>query len=254
MNGELATSETKQTGIVRGMPDVPIGAVLHLAIEKGITPEGLEKLVALHERMAARSAAQEFAQSMAAFQSECPSIRKESTAQIATRSGGSYSYKFAELDTIARTIQPLMNKHGLSYTWDSTMNGGTLECTCTVRHVNGHSVTAKFACPTDSASAMSNQQKNAAALTYARRQSLIQVLGLTTCDPDTDGAGSAAGSKISESQAANIDHVIDEVGVDRVRFLAYFGVQSLEDIPASRFGEAMRLLEEKRKKLKDGGK
>lgn len=233
----------------RSLVDVPISAVLQAAIEKGIDPSGLEKLVALYERMSETAARKEFAQALADFQAECPSIAKTSEAQIATRSGGSYSYKYAELDAIAGTIRPLLQKHGLSYTWDSSFANGVLECTCTVRHANGHSVSAKFSCPTDSASAMSSQQKNAAALTFARRQSLIQVLGLTTCDSDNDGAEARAREsvKITEHQAANLEALIADVNADSKRFLAFFGIERLSDLPAGKFHDAVRALESKRK-------
>lgn len=224
--------------------DVPIGAILNHAVERGMDPASLEKLVALYERVSDRNAAKEFAEAMAAFQAECPPIPKTSSAKITMKSGGQYSYKYAELDAIVGVIRPLLSKHGLSYTWDSAEDSGKITCTCMIRHVNGHSVSAKFQCPVDSAAAMSGAQKSAAALTYARRQSLIQALGLTTCDPDTDAGATA---RITDNQAANLEALMSEVGADRPRFLRYLGVESLADLPASEFTAAVSALEAKRK-------
>lgn len=226
--------------------ELPIADLLRSAIDKGHPTESLERIAALWERVDDRARAEEFARAIAQFQGSCPPIRKTSSAKITTKGGSQYGYQYAELDEIARTIQPHLRDAGLSYTWDSEEKGGQLTCTCTLRHVNGHSVSAKFNCPTDTASAMSAQQRNAAALTYARRQSLVQVLGLTTCDPDLDGADMGNVETITEHQAANLDALIDEVAADRPKFLRFMGVDSLGQIPASEFSRAVRALESKR--------
>lgn len=226
-----------------------ISGILRLAVERGVPVDTIERLVALKERMDERSAAAEFNQALAAFQAECPAIRKTSTAKVTTKSGGAYEYRYAELDEIARTTRPLLQKHGLSYSWDSELAGDKIVCTCTLRHIAGHSQTAKFVCPTDTASAMSSQQKHAAALTYSRRQSLIQVLGLTTTDPDTDGASD---ERITEQQAYAIEDLIRESGADRARFLSYMGVASVGEIAARDYQKATTALRRKQTKTKGG--
>lgn len=230
--------------------EVPISAILDRAVQQGMAPEALEKLVALFNQQQDRAAAREFSGAMAAFQTECPPIPKTSTASIVTKSGAKYAYTYAELDEIARTIGPYLHKHGLSYSWDSSEDKGSIVCTCIVRHANGHRETAKFACPTDSAASMSGAQRQAAALTYARRQSLVQALGLTTADTDTDAARhepAADPTPITADQAANLKVLIDEVKPDMPKMLAYFGVESIEQIPAARFKEAVAGLEKRRK-------
>lgn len=223
-----------------------VAAMLHLAIERGVPVEALEKLVALHERVADRAAAAEFNRAMAEFQTTCPPIPKESTATIVSETKGTkFSYSYAELDTIAETVRPHLHKLGLSYSWDSEVNEATVTCTCTLRHANGHSITAKFAAPVDSAARMNATQRHAAALSYARRQSLVQVLGLTTTEPDPDGD---SGEVVSADQVSNLESLIQEVKADRVRFLKYLGVSSLCDVRASRYASAVVALEAKRRK------
>jgi len=232
-------------------PETPteIASLLQLAIEKGVTVEALEKLVALHERVSDRMAAQEFNAALSRFQRECPPIRKSSTAKIATNSGANYSYSYAELDEIARTVNPILGELGLSYTWDSSVNDGLLRCVCTLRHVNGHSVSATFESPVDSAAKMSGAQKHAAALTFARRQSLVQVLGLTTCDADTAAAipQEVANGTITVDQADDLRALAEEAGADMVKFLAWAKVSRFEDIPSSRYRSCLAALEAKRR-------
>lgn len=228
--------------------------LMALALDKGgDAVNQIERLVAMKITLEDRHAAQEFNQALAAFQSECPPIAKTSTAKIVTKGGGSYGYKYAELDEIARTVNPILSRHGLSYSWDSSVDGKVLSCTCIVRHINGHSITAHFTLPIDNASAMSEQQKVAAALTYARRQSLVQALGITTADPDNDGAGGESQKPITDDQALHLEEQIAFAEIDRERFLKYLGVSRIAGIPAANYTSALNAIEtRKREKAKAG--
>lgn len=240
MDNALAVAERRVPIAVDRVTDL-----LHEAVKHGTPVEQLEKLVALQERMEARQAAREFAAAMAAFQAECPSIKKGSTAQIVTKSGSKYGYAYAELDDIARTINPILAKHGLSYSWDSKVEKDTLTCVCTVRHAEGHSVTSSFTLPVDNPSAMNPQQKVGAALTFAQRRSLASVLGLTTTDEDTDTE--ADPEPITADQRTELEDLAHEAKVDLPRFLKFMGVETLAEIRAVDYGKAMNALNQKRR-------
>jgi hypothetical protein len=238
------TEELFKTPPVQSMEALPLTALtpasmprlMELAVQSGKDGiEVLERLVALNERMMDRAAREEFAQAMAKFQSECPPIKKTSTAVITTKAGGQYGYAYAELDEIARTVNPLLSSHGLSYTWNSETREGLLVCTCRLRHANGHEEQAVFSAPIDTAAAMSGSQKHAAALTYARRQSLVQVLGLTTCDPDDDGQGGQQ-ECVTPAQVDILEALIGKrPDGSRAKLFAYLGIESMDQVPASRF-------------------
>jgi len=245
----VATSSGLQTLGGEVEPEVAAqhDPLLVLALQNKVPVETIERLVALRERADERSAARAYFAALAAFQSECPAIPKSSTAKITTRTGGGYAYKYAELDEIAATIRPYLHAHGLSYTWDSSVseNGSMLTCVCTVRHADGHAVSAQFAVPTATSSAMSEQQRYAAALTFAQRKSLVQALGLVTTESAPDAPADM--ERISDEAAANLDALLDETKTDRTKFLQYAGVGKIEDIPAGRYDELVALLERKRK-------
>ena len=222
-----------------------IAALLHMAVEKGTPVAELSKLIDLHERLEARQAAKDFADAMAKFQAECPSIKKSSSANITTNGGGQFAYTYAELDEIARTINPILAKHGLSYTWDTSADDKMLTVICTVRHINGHSISSSFILPVSSKSAMSEQQKYGAAQTFAQRKSLSAALGLTTTDSDIDGA-SEDPATITEDQQTLLSDLLKAAQATPSRFYKYLGVTSLAEIKAVDYEHAKTTLERKK--------
>lgn len=239
-----AVEKTKKAEVVvNGDPDV--GSMIHLAIERGVPVETLEKLMDLYERVGARNARAAFFNALAAFQEEVTEIPKARTAEIRTGAGTKYSYNYAPLEAITRTIRPALRKHGLSYSWTTEAGeSGTLNVVCILRHIDGHEERATFPVPTDTKAAMSDAQKNGAALTYGKRQSLTSVLGLTAADPDDiDGAGPA--EPITDEQRADLNALIDEVKADRNKICEWLGVPG---IPAINQAQLSRLLPELEKK------
>jgi len=228
-----------------------VNELFRMAIDKGLSVEGLEKLVTLHERVADRAAAQEFADALARFQRECPSIPQDAEAKIATKSGASYKYTYSKLPTIANTIREPLARENLSYSWDSKVENAIASANCILLHVNGHKRISTFSCPTETQSGMSPQQAVASAVTFCKRQSLVLVLGLTTTDADTDCGDPEPLETISEKQVADLEALADEVGADMGKFAAYIekicGAKSLSEIPAGQFRRLVSDLERKRK-------
>lgn len=222
-----------------------------LALKEKVPVEVLERIVALQERVAERDARGAYFQALASFQKECPVIHKSKTAAIATRSGGAYNYTYAPLEEITKTIRPILERHGLSYGWTTNIAAvGMLNVTCILRHIDGHQERSDFPVPTETAAAMSGAQKNGAALTYGRRQSLVAVLGLTTSD-DVDGGNGPEDDDediyITVDQMDQLSHRIDEVGADFPRFLAFMGIGSLKEMKKVDFARAERALAQKKK-------
>lgn len=224
-------------------------SLVRYAIEQRVPVEMLERLVALQERVSARNARAAFFAALARVQEEVGPIKKSATAEIATKSGARYSYTYAPLDAIADAVRPVLARHGFSYSWNSEDDGARVRVTCYLRHVEGHTEDATFSAPTESEARMSGAQKHAAALTFGRRMSLVQVLGISTTDEDTDGAPGRqqGGERITEGQAADLLSLMNEVGADEGRFLAFMRVAAVEDIRADDYRRAVDALEQKRR-------
>jgi hypothetical protein len=229
---------------------------LNVLMEKAMTagPEGvqmLKELVALSREVQADAAREAFHDAMRAFQSECPAIHKNKQVGGAGNSGGSMQYRYADLEQIVSTVRPIMDRHGLSFSFNCAVtDAGVMTATCVVRHTAGHSEASSFTCPAGGGNTRVNvQQQAGGAYTFARRYALIGALGLATTDDDTDGRETQRpdAERLSDQQSLELDALIHDTGADLKAFLNYFKVARLDDLPASEFGRAKAMLARKAK-------
>lgn len=228
-----------------------VSSLVQLALEKGVAVEVLERLVALQERVTDRNAEMAMAQALAAFQDECPPIRRVNTATVTKNGVKQYDYKFAPLEEIARAIRGTLAKHGLSYSHDGAVTGNEVETVCTLRHVEGAKRTATFRGPIDTSGGKNPIQQVASARSYGRRYSLMDVLGLTT-EEDDDGHGAggetAAAEPITEGQEADLRALIREVGYNEKKLCEWLKVQKLAEIAEGDYRRAVDALERRRRR------
>lgn len=122
------------------------------------------------------------AEALAAFQESMPVVTKSKTAKVPTKSGGSYSYSYADLATVSEIAMPRLTAHGLSFTCAPRLtDAGHYELVGTLRHASGES--------TDGALPIKGgtPQELGSSITYARRYLLGAMTGIVT-DDDDDGA------------------------------------------------------------------
>jgi len=132
----------------------------------------------------AEKAKEAFVAAMASFQSQVPVIKK--TKKVMNKDGRTVRYQYAPIESIVEQIKkPLVNNE-LSYRWETKQEGKTISATCIITHVMGHSEQSTFDVDVDTEGFMTAPQKSASALTFAKRYSLCNALGISTGDEDTD--------------------------------------------------------------------
>lgn len=240
-------SEALDTVESGGMVNMP--RLMELAIREGKI-DALERLVALDERMGARRAAQEFAEAMTKFKEICPPVprRAENSQFSVTRNGTKQARRYATLEDIEKTVRGPLGQCGLSFRWgNAKVENGAMTLPCIVSHIGGHSVEASVTLPLESRAGCSEAQKYGAVMTYAQRYSLVQALGLTTCDEDVDGEGIVEPEGfVTPAQVEVLEALLQQrPDGSRARFLKYLGIAELEQVPASRYEELKRDLEAK---------
>jgi ERF superfamily protein len=163
-------------------------SLIALAIERQTPVESLEKLLAMAERLKADAAREAFFNALAAFQGECPTIKKNT--QVYDKHGRK-RYRYAPLEDIVAQVGPLLRKHGFAHTEDSEVEVGWVIGTCTAHHIGGHKETSTFKVPIQSDAYMNEAQKYASALTFAKRYAFCARFGILTGDEDDDAQASS---------------------------------------------------------------
>jgi ERF superfamily len=140
------------------------------------------------------------AAALVGFQSEVAAIPKNRTAIIPTKSGKSYSYRYADLaDTWAAIRVPLRN-NGLAVTQKlSGGRDGWMGLTTTVWHTSGETDSDTVDVPIKDRT----PQEIGSQITYYKRYTLSALLGIATEDDD-DGASASARRDEPFVEAANM--------------------------------------------------
>lgn len=126
------------------------------------------------------------AKALVAFQKELPSVTKDKTAKVPTKSGGEYSYSYADLGSITAVVIPLLTKHGLSFITAPRMTEASYELVGILIHESGEQI--EGALPIYGR----QPQEIGSAITYARRYLLGAMTGVCTEDDDDGHRAKAA--------------------------------------------------------------
>jgi len=161
-----------------------VDSFISQAIAQNLPVETMERLFSLRKEVKAEMAKEEFTAALSGFQSECPVIEK--TKKVLNKDGQSVRYMFAPIDSIVKQIQDPLGKFKFAYTWEVKNTPGFITAVCTITHALGHTQSSEFMIPIDTEGYMSAPQKYASALTFAKRYSLCNALGISTGDEDTD--------------------------------------------------------------------
>jgi hypothetical protein len=208
------------------------------ALATGAAPETLEKLLALQERWEASQGRKAFDEAIALAKAELKPVVKNRE--------GHNNKRYADFAALARAVDPIISKHGLSYRFRSHQDE-RIHVTCRLSHTSGHSEETTLAGPADNSGSKNAIQAIGSTLTYLQRYSLVLALGLAASDDD-DGHAAGMGEAVSDDQLMELEELLEEVKADRVKFCKFLGVDSLASLPAKQFQRAKSALEAKRQK------
>ena len=223
--------------------------MLDRAVATGAPIETLEKLLSLQERWEANQARKAFDDAMAAAKAEIPVIFKSRVVDFTSAKGRTH-YRYEDLAEIAKTVNPILGKHGLSYRFrTSSAVNEPVSVTCVVSHRLGYFEENTLTGPRDDSGNKNSLQQVGSTLTYLQRMTLKAALGLAASDDD-DGKNSAGDDDgpISEEQAATIRKLCEDTGTDIPKFCDLMKVESIPALPASQFDRVIKSLEAKKRR------
>ncbi|MBM4073373.1 MAG: ERF family protein [Planctomycetes bacterium] len=210
--------------------------------------EKLDKLLAVKERWEANEARKAFVAAKAGFKGETIRLTKNKTVRYATGKGDT-EYDHATLDHVANAVGPALAKHGLTYSWKTEQgDGGVIRVTCILTHTLGHSESVTLSGSPDQSGGKNSIQAVGSTVTYLERYTLLSILGMAAADQDDDARTAGAGGPISAEQKTELIEMMKSTGADTARFLRFFKVETLDELPASQFEHAKAMLVAKKRK------
>jgi hypothetical protein len=251
-------------------PMTPLAMLSH-AVANGASLDIIERLTALMERWEASQNKKAFNNAVADSKLEIPVISRNCLVDFQHKDKqGRTTYRHEDFAEVARTVDPILGKYGLSYRFNVSSDVNLpISVTCILIHRDGHSEQTTLVGPRDTGVGMNPLQAIMSTITYLQRYTLKAMLGLAVGEDDDGRRGSdkddptdkkdTADEKvetITAAQARALHKLIDGLSLDKAeeRFLKFMSettkstISSIEEIPASYYDAAKDVLARKAKK------
>lgn len=217
--------------------------MIRMAVNGGADLEKLSKLLDIQERWEANEARKAYHVAMSEFKNNPPKIDKDKSVSY-----GNTKYNHASLANVVEKITKELSKYGLSASWRTHQNG-QIQVTCKITHILGHSEETTLSAAADKSGSKNDIQAIGSTVTYLQRYTLLSALGLATYDQDDDAQVMNI-EPIDESQVVTLSEYISALKIDVNKFLKFFKIESIENLPKIRYQEAIVMLKEKEGKKK----
>jgi hypothetical protein len=221
-----------------------------LASNPEVPVEKLERLLGMQERVLAKRAEDDFNAAMSAAQSEMRPVSADAE-NPQTRS------RYASYSKLDGALRPIYTRHGfaLSFGEADTPKQDAVRVVCYVTHRGGHTRMYHRDMPADGLGAkggavMTRTHALGAAQSYGMRYLLKGIFNVAIGEDDNDGNKQppvSALPKITPEQAAQLDALIVRTGSNAARFLKFYGIKAVPDLPARDFDHALALLSKRDK-------
>jgi hypothetical protein len=246
---------TAQSTEIKLIPQDGAEFLISRAIDKGLSVEGLERLLAMRRELEAEKAKKAYDYAMANFQASCPTIVK--TKEVHTNTGA-LAYKYAPIESIVSQVKNNLKENGFSYSTSMELLSDGVRVSLKVTHIGGHSEVTEMTVPFGTKTGiMSNSQVVAAAQTFAKRYAFCNAFGILTGDEDTDGAHTNNKEEkeeaakhpiplISKQQRNHIIQLLSQKGkslLDLDAAVSIFGVDSYQKLTVPQAGKLIQKLE-----------
>lgn len=165
--------------------------------------EKMERLMAMHERMQAKSAEQAFNAAMASMQCDIPTVG-EGAQNAHTKNN------YATLDDINVVLKPIMQRHGFAITFKVDHQASGISVTGILMHSAGHREQTTLLLPIDTGPGRNAVQAVGSSTTYGKRYVMCALLNITTGDArDDDGVG-ATGQDLRDAALDDLLQRVEE--------------------------------------------
>ena len=219
-------------------------ALLAVVQNPDIDPARLKEFLDLQIQMENRQAKSDFKKALSGFQSECPIIPRNKSVEF-----GNTKYDYSPLENIVFLIKPILQKWGLSYSFDieNTDDKEQNKLVTIINHSGGHSEKFRyFFNPVSDNTKMSINQRTKSSSTFAKRVGLENALGIVNAGEDNDCVSDTAAVMLP-SQLDQINLLVEQTNTDVPKLLSYLKIESLDSMNGSQAKKALHALNQKKK-------
>jgi len=166
-----------------------------------------------------------------------------SEIEAATKSANNphFKSKYADLPAVIDAIKPHLAKHNLGFMQCPRPSDGGVSIETILIHAGGDKLSmGVLFVPANKHDA----HGYGSALTYARRYALQTCFGLPTEDDDGNAAV-ATSTKVTPSQFAELQKLLDDTGTDAIALCKHYKVNALIDLSPSAYAAAVSVLKKK---------
>lgn len=234
-------------------------SMIAIAVEKGVDSQQLKELMALEREWREDKARAAFAEAMAEFNQ----LKKVVTHNKSGKTAGSAPFSYADYGKLVNAVTPWLGQCGLSFSHRKdkpviSEKGQMVYVMvyCRVLHKAGHFEETEFMAFPDSRleGKVSPSQLVQLAVTYAKRQTLSEALGLATSDDKHDDDSTPPPEQkpgqmpITDAQKSLLLDAMNDAGVTEQALCKIAGVSSIDDIIQSRLAGAKKWIADQKSK------
>lgn len=245
MNAIIETHAMPQPITVTDGSASVLDMILRAASDPSVSIEKMERLFALHEKMQKDKARKEYSEAMAAAQADIGPVARD-------RQNAHTKSAYATLEAIDEAIRPISTRHGFALSFDAQESDKGLTIICDVLHSGGHSERKTLTGALDTIGTNGTRNKTdiqglGSTTSYLRRYLTCMVFNVAIKNEDKDGNKTAA--TLSAVQYLELKEKLDLIGGDEAKFVTPYRVETLADVPASKFDDAIARIERRAQQI-----
>lgn len=248
----LKRVEAKEVAIAEPVSETAaiMSMIQRMSTDPTVSIERVEQAFAFYEKVQASQARKAFDAAMAAAKSELPVILKN--RHVSYGDGNKKTqYDHEDLGGIAKAIDPILAKHGLSYRYRTTSNlNEPVTVTCIIAHEAGYFEETKLSAGRDDSGGKNAIQAIGSSVTYLQRYTLKAALGLAAARDDDAKTATATPddlATLSDDQITAIENLLKDTESNRAVFLKMANAESIGDILAKDFEGLKTILNAKKR-------
>jgi hypothetical protein len=234
-----------------------LATIERLALDPTVSVEKMDHILQMQERILDRRARMAFAEAIADAKAEMPAILKNKHVGFESKKEGAAKtdYWHEDFAEIAKTIDPILGKFGLSYRFRTVGKPGEpVTVTCIVAHREGHQEETTLTAPHDASGNKNPLQAIGSSVTYLQRYTLKAALGLAASRDDDAQSISNAMDMASPEQIDALKAIAAKAERELSAVLEWAKVDDIAKLTAAKCDEAIAQLTRRAERIAKGAK